>query len=69
MRRSDTGDTEADSRIGAECPPCQYDSQSPGEKDDSNAGVCEKNDRRYIRPYRAIPILPRKIQVGMHIAL
>ena len=32
-------------------------------------GVCEKNDHRYIRPYRAIAILGRTIRVGMHFRL
>ena len=34
-----------------------------------DTGVCDKNDRRYIELYKAIAILGRKIQVGMHIAL
>ena len=35
-------------------------------------GVCERNDRRYVRPYRAIAIilsLSRKLGVVRHIAL
>ena len=32
-------------------------------------GVCEKNDRRYIGPYKAILILGRKIRVETHIVL
>ena len=31
-------------------------------------GCEEKNDRRYIELYRALAVLGRKIQVGMHIA-
>ena len=34
----------------------------------SRTGVCERNDRRYLRLYRAIRSLGHKIRVGMHVA-